>query len=198
VHDGDDVGELCLERRVKVGRGVHRGEAVAVGQLGEDADVAAVFELDACKSVRSVTGGAAVYARVAMVVKRCWMHAELLYKYAHGSGWRVTVQIDKLRSRRVHSDSLASAVSLHGDYMEPSLARGDSVTSPEISQVFGAPRLAHSRAPRLAPRLAPGLDQIRAATTTSPCSSHANPLTRSPCTRSVPSSSTTVTAARLI
>jgi hypothetical protein len=192
VHDGDDVGELCLERRVKVGRGVHRGEAVAVGQLGEDADVAAVFELDACKSVRSVTGGAAVYARVAMVVKRCWIHAELLYKYAHGSGWRVTVQIDKLRSRRVHSDSLASAVSLHGDYMEPSLARGDSVTSPEIS-----PRLeilSHSRAPRLAP----GLDQIRAATTTSPCSSHANPLTRSPCTRSVPSSSTTVTAARLI
>lgn len=56
VHDGDDVGELCLERGVKVGRGVHRGEAVAVRELGEDADVAAVFELDACNAVRSVAG----------------------------------------------------------------------------------------------------------------------------------------------
>ena len=56
VHDGDDVGELCLERGVKVGRGVHRGEAVAVRELGEDADVAAVFELDAYNAVRSVAG----------------------------------------------------------------------------------------------------------------------------------------------
>lgn len=51
VHDGDDIGEFCLECRVKVGGRVHGGEAVAVCEFGEYADVAAVFKLDACGSV---------------------------------------------------------------------------------------------------------------------------------------------------
>ena len=48
VHDGDDVPELCLECRVEVGASLESGEAVAVSQLGEHSDVAAVFELGAC------------------------------------------------------------------------------------------------------------------------------------------------------
>lgn len=65
VHDGDDICEFCLERRIKVGRGVHGDEAVTVCEFGEHADIATVFELDAwgnsqmCRaSMRGVrTGG---------------------------------------------------------------------------------------------------------------------------------------------
>ena len=49
VHDGDDVAELCLEGRVEVGAALDGDEAVRVGELGEHADVAAVFELETCK-----------------------------------------------------------------------------------------------------------------------------------------------------
>lgn len=56
VHDGDDIGEFGLECRVKVGRGVHRGEAVAVCEFGEYADIAAVFKLDAWRAIRGVVG----------------------------------------------------------------------------------------------------------------------------------------------
>ena len=47
VHDGDHVAELCLECGIEVGAALDGGEAVRVCELGEDADVAAVFELDA-------------------------------------------------------------------------------------------------------------------------------------------------------
>ena len=47
VHDGDHVAQLGFEGRVEVGAALDRGEAVRVCELGEDADVAAVFELDA-------------------------------------------------------------------------------------------------------------------------------------------------------
>jgi hypothetical protein len=47
VHDGEHVGQLGFEGRVEVGAALDRGEAVRVCELGEDADVAAVFELDA-------------------------------------------------------------------------------------------------------------------------------------------------------
>jgi hypothetical protein len=47
VHDGDDVAELRLECGIKVGAALDRDEAVRVCELGEDADVAAVFELEA-------------------------------------------------------------------------------------------------------------------------------------------------------
>lgn len=47
VHDRDDICELCLECRVKVCRGVHGCEAVAICEFGEHANIAAVFELDA-------------------------------------------------------------------------------------------------------------------------------------------------------
>ena len=50
VHDGDDVAELCLKGRVEVGAALDGDEAVRVGELGEDADVAAVFELETCVS----------------------------------------------------------------------------------------------------------------------------------------------------
>ena len=54
VHDGDDICEFCLERRVKVGGCVHGGEAVAVCEFGEHADVAAVFKLDTWSVVSCV------------------------------------------------------------------------------------------------------------------------------------------------
>jgi hypothetical protein len=47
VHDGDDVAELGLEGGVEVGAALDGDEAVGVGELGEDADVAVVFELEA-------------------------------------------------------------------------------------------------------------------------------------------------------
>lgn len=66
VHDGDDIAEFCLECRVKVGRGVHGGEAVTVCEFGEHANVAAVFELDACNRVRWTMGRSEVCVRLAM------------------------------------------------------------------------------------------------------------------------------------
>ena len=45
VHDGYNVAEFALERRVKVGAALDCSQAVAVGQLGEDADIAVVLEL---------------------------------------------------------------------------------------------------------------------------------------------------------
>ena len=47
VHDGEHVAELGLEGGVEVGAALDGGEAVRVCELGEDADVAAVFELEA-------------------------------------------------------------------------------------------------------------------------------------------------------
>ena len=47
VHDGDHIAELRLEGGIKVGAALDGGEAVRVCELGEDADVAAVFELEA-------------------------------------------------------------------------------------------------------------------------------------------------------
>jgi hypothetical protein len=49
VDDGDDVCEVALECGVKVGTALEGGEAVAVGEFGEDANVAAVFELKTCR-----------------------------------------------------------------------------------------------------------------------------------------------------
>ena len=48
VHDGDDVAELRLEGGVEVGAALDGDEAVRVCEFGEDADVAAVFELETC------------------------------------------------------------------------------------------------------------------------------------------------------
>lgn len=50
MHDGDGVPELALKGRVEVGRPLDGGEAVGVCELGKGADVAVVFELDACRS----------------------------------------------------------------------------------------------------------------------------------------------------
>ena len=47
VHDWDYLVELCLESGVKVGAALDGDEAVRICELGEDADVAAVFELEA-------------------------------------------------------------------------------------------------------------------------------------------------------
>lgn len=47
VDDGNHIGEFTLEGRVEVGTGLERGQAVAVGEFGKHADVAAVLELDA-------------------------------------------------------------------------------------------------------------------------------------------------------
>lgn len=48
MHDGDDVAELALKGGVEVGTALDGSQAVAVCQFGEHADVAAVFELNAC------------------------------------------------------------------------------------------------------------------------------------------------------
>jgi hypothetical protein len=47
VHYWDYVAELGLEGGVEVGAALDGGEAVGICEFGEDADVAAVFELDA-------------------------------------------------------------------------------------------------------------------------------------------------------
>ena len=47
VHDGHHVAELGFEGGVEVRAALDGDEAVGVCELGEDADVAAVFELDA-------------------------------------------------------------------------------------------------------------------------------------------------------
>jgi hypothetical protein len=48
VHDGDDLAELRLERGVEVGATLNGDEAVRVCEFGENADIAAVFELETC------------------------------------------------------------------------------------------------------------------------------------------------------
>ena len=48
MDDGDDVCEVRLEGGVEVGAALECGEAVGVGEFGEDADFAAVFELETC------------------------------------------------------------------------------------------------------------------------------------------------------
>ena len=70
VHDRNDISQLAFKSRVEVCAALDGSEAVAVGQLGEDSDVAAVLELNAyisggkrvCRSVPGI-----VYVRVAMV-----------------------------------------------------------------------------------------------------------------------------------
>jgi hypothetical protein len=49
VHDGDDLAELRLERGVEVGAALDGDEAVRVCEFGENADIAAVFELETCR-----------------------------------------------------------------------------------------------------------------------------------------------------
>ena len=48
MDDRDDILELSFECRVEVCRALDCTEGVGVRELGEDADVAAVFELGTC------------------------------------------------------------------------------------------------------------------------------------------------------
>lgn len=57
VHDRYDIGQLCLERAVKVGTPLQRDERVGVREFGEYADVAAVLELCACMRWREIKQG---------------------------------------------------------------------------------------------------------------------------------------------
>lgn len=47
MHDGDDISKLTLEGRVKVGTALDGGQAVAVCEFREYANIAVVFELSA-------------------------------------------------------------------------------------------------------------------------------------------------------
>jgi hypothetical protein len=47
VHDRDNIAELALECGVEICAALDGGETVAVGELGEHADVTVVLELDA-------------------------------------------------------------------------------------------------------------------------------------------------------
>ena len=47
VHDGDHVAQLGFEGRVEVSAALDGGKAVRICEFGEDADVAAIFELEA-------------------------------------------------------------------------------------------------------------------------------------------------------
>ena len=47
MHDGYDTSQLALERRVEVSAALDGSKAVAICQLGENADITVVFELDA-------------------------------------------------------------------------------------------------------------------------------------------------------
>ena len=48
VHDRDDLAKLCLERRVEIGAALDGDEAVSVCEFRENANVAAIFELETC------------------------------------------------------------------------------------------------------------------------------------------------------
>jgi hypothetical protein len=48
VHDRDDLTELCLECRVEVGAALNGDETVRICEFGENANIAAVFELETC------------------------------------------------------------------------------------------------------------------------------------------------------
>jgi hypothetical protein len=50
MHDGDHVAELGLKGRVEICAASNCNQAVAVGELGEDSDIAVILELDACVS----------------------------------------------------------------------------------------------------------------------------------------------------
>lgn len=50
MHDGNNVSKFALESRVEVGAALDCSQAVAVGQFGEDADVAVVFKLETWRS----------------------------------------------------------------------------------------------------------------------------------------------------
>lgn len=67
MHDRDDISEFALERRVEVGAALNGAQAVAVRQLREYTDVAAVFELDAC--VKSLVKADAYLAPRAEIVE---------------------------------------------------------------------------------------------------------------------------------
>ncbi len=49
MHDRNDISKLAFERGVEVGAALNGAQTIGVGQLGEYADVAAVFELNACR-----------------------------------------------------------------------------------------------------------------------------------------------------
>lgn len=54
MDDGNHILEFTLKGRVEVGAGLECSQAIAVGEFGEHADIAAVLELDACETaVRS-------------------------------------------------------------------------------------------------------------------------------------------------
>ena len=69
VHYWDHVAELGFEARVEVGAALDGGEAVGVCEFGKDADVAAVFELEAWmkRCVYDDTESVMRNVRVAMV-----------------------------------------------------------------------------------------------------------------------------------
>lgn len=48
MHDWDNIRKFTLECRVEICAALDGGKAITVGQLGEYADVAAVFELETC------------------------------------------------------------------------------------------------------------------------------------------------------
>jgi hypothetical protein len=74
VYYGDHVAELGFEGGVEVGAALDGGEAVGICEFGEDADVAAVFELDAWirGCVYDGTESEMRNVRVAMVEMRGW------------------------------------------------------------------------------------------------------------------------------
>lgn len=48
MYDRNNIAKLALEGGIKVRAALDCAEAVAIRQFGEDTNVAAVFELDAC------------------------------------------------------------------------------------------------------------------------------------------------------
>ena len=67
MNDRNHLAELGLKGRVEIRAALYRAEAVTVCEFGEDADIAAVFELDACPSRQDRELALNDYARVAMI-----------------------------------------------------------------------------------------------------------------------------------
>ena len=56
MDDGNNICQLALESRVKVGAALNGGETVAVCELGKDTNVAVVFKLETCMVLLRVQG----------------------------------------------------------------------------------------------------------------------------------------------
>ena len=70
VHDGDNVAEFRLERRVEIGAALDSSEAVRICKFGEYADIVVVFELETCVQMGIINCVFELIANVRVAIMR--------------------------------------------------------------------------------------------------------------------------------